>query len=588
LVSGSQEIRFFNDLFLGPSWALSGVNAVNLQVVQSTFTGFAEAAVSLPCAVNTHLAGNLYDNQGRPAVEAFGDDAVRYSDHNSYASWQQAWRFGSAPDDVGTPPNGHGRESVELVPLFASSDDSVTLTNPEAFLGGGTVGRPFGHFRLEIPEEELRLLEGPALHSVSSTTANVEWFTSHPTVTALSWGSSPALDNATTLDVNYFGSFSLTGLTPSTTYYLRIDGLSVPEGVPIAAEPVTLSSDVLEFTTAAADEAPQIYYVASDGDDANPGTSAGAPWRTIQHAADQVNVGDQVVVGGGTYHEKVRIRATGAAHAPITFSTSPGERVVLDGYEAALNQAFVISKKSHLRFDGFYFANHDPNQSHSSSWWLHMGGQFNIYQSSDIEISRVLSDGRATQDRLFVAKAVDGLHIDNSVDNSKLEGHYFENCPDLLIENSVFLRPMITAYILRNAPDEPALLRNNIYTDSLALKSDQNIPLLTIDGSIDGVVVEDSVFFLRSFGPAERHLTGDATAADLPGVFLAPLFVDPLFQGVLDLIAAGEDVGSFSPDRLMAEDVPFDFRTFFATDPQVLSLGIGLDPSLFDANGVPN
>jgi hypothetical protein len=261
---------------------------------------------------------------------------------------------------------------------------------------------------------------------------------------------------------------------------------------------------------------------------------------------------------------------------------------MLDGFEAALNQAFVVSKKSHLRFDGFYFANHDPSQSESGSWEPHMGGQFNIYQSSHIEISRVLSDGRAYQDRLIVAKLVDNLHISNSVDNNKLEGHYFENCPNLLIENSVFLRPMIAAFILRNAPDEPALLRNNIYTDSLALKSDQNIALLIIDGALDGVVVENSTFFLRSFGPDERHLTGDSTAAELPALFQNLIFVDPLFQGVVDLIAAGEDVGAFSPDRLMAEDVPFDFRTFFATNPEVVSLGLGLDPTLFDTNGVPN
>lgn len=587
VVAASEEVRFFNDVFLGAAKALTGINAVGLAVEQSTFTGFTSAAVSLPCVVGTHLAGNLYDNQAGPALEVVGDDAIRYSDYNSYASLEQAWLVGAAPGTAGPPPSGHDQASVELSPLFESGGGSVRLTNPEAFAAGGTVGRPIGHFRLEIPRPELRLLEGPVLHSVSSTTANIEWFTSHPAVTAVSWGGA-ALENQTTLDVNNFGTFSLTGLTPSTTYYFRIDGLSVPENVPIDADPVTIDSEVLELTTAAADAPPQTYYVSTDGDDASAGTSTSAAWRTIQHAADVVNVGDQVIVGGGTYQEKVRIRATGAEHAPITFSTAPGERVMLDGFEAALNQAFVVSKKSYLRFDGFYFANHDSSQAHSSAWEPHMGGQFNLYQSSHIEISRVLSDGRAYQDRLVVAKLVDDLHISNSVDNNKLEGHYFENCPNLLIENSVFLRPMIAAFVLRNAPDEPAVLRNNVYTDSLALKSDQNIALLIIDGSLDGVVVADSAFFLRSFGPDERHLTGDATAAELPTVFQNLVFVDPLFQGVVDLVEAGEDVGAFSPDRLMAEDVPFDFRTFFATEPALVGLGIGLDPTLFDANGVPN
>jgi len=34
--------------------------------------------------------------------------------------------------------------------------------------------------------------------------------------------------------------------------------------------------------------------------------------------------------------------------------------------------------------------------------------------------------------------------------------------------------------------------------------------------------------------------------------------------------------------------VPFDLRTFFATNLEVVSLGLELDPTLFDANGVLN
>jgi hypothetical protein len=216
-----------------------------------------------------------------------------------------------------------------------------------------------------------------------------------------------------------------------------------------------------------------------------------------------------------------------------------------------------------------------------------MGGQINVYESRDIQVSRALSDGRAYQDRLIVAKNVDGLHLENTVDGNKLEGDYFENCPNLLVENSVFVRPMIAAFILRNAADEPSLFRNNIFTDSLALKSDQNIPILIIDGSLGGVVMEDNVFFLRSFTPEERHLTGSSAAYELPDVFVNPLFVDPLFQGVVDLTNAGQEVEAFSPDSLMSLDVPFSFRTFFATDSEVINRGIGLEASQFDASGVP-
>ncbi len=77
----------------------------------------------------------------------------------------------------------------------------------------------------------------------------------------------------------------------------------------------------------------------------------------------------------------------------------------------------------------------------------------NICKSRDIQISRVLSDGRTTGDRLIVAKHVDQLRLSNTVDGNKLEGHYFENCPNLVIEHSVFARPMITAFIKLMSPD---------------------------------------------------------------------------------------------------------------------------------------
>jgi hypothetical protein len=174
------------------------------------------------------------------------------------------------------------------------------------------------------------------------------------------------------------------------------------------------------------------------------------------------------------------------------------------------------------------------------------------------------------------------------VDNNKLEGSYFEDCPNLLMENSVIARPMIFAFILRNDPDQTALLRNNIFTDMLDFKAEQNINLFQIDGSLDGVRMENNVYYVRIFSPEERYLTGTYTAADRPDIFVDPLFADPVFQGVVDLIAAGIDVGEFPPDRLMYEDVTFSFRTFFATDPEVLGLGIGLESDLFDDNGVPN
>lgn len=44
------------------------------------------------------------------------------------------------------------------------------------------------------------------------------------------------------------------------------------------------------------------YYVSTSGNDANPGTSATYPWKTIQKAAGVVKAGDTVHVASGTYY----------------------------------------------------------------------------------------------------------------------------------------------------------------------------------------------------------------------------------------------------------------------------------------------
>jgi hypothetical protein len=72
------------------------------------------------------------------------------------------------------------------------------------------------------------------------------------------------------------------------------------------------------------------FYVATNGNDANPGTES-RPWRTIQKAANTVVAGDTVYVRGGTYNESVWIdQRSGAYGSPITFRNYPGESPEID------------------------------------------------------------------------------------------------------------------------------------------------------------------------------------------------------------------------------------------------------------------
>jgi hypothetical protein len=77
-------------------------------------------------------------------------------------------------------------------------------------------------------------------------------------------------------------------------------------------------------------QAGSTYYVSTAGSDGNPGT-IGAPWLTIQHAANTVTAGATVYVFGGVYDEAVNFPASGTASAPITFESYPGQTAVIDG-----------------------------------------------------------------------------------------------------------------------------------------------------------------------------------------------------------------------------------------------------------------
>ena len=71
------------------------------------------------------------------------------------------------------------------------------------------------------------------------------------------------------------------------------------------------------------------YYVATTGDNSNPGTEA-QPFRTIAHAVNTMVAGDTTYVRGGTYSGHVRFRRSGRVQAPIKLLNYPGENPIID------------------------------------------------------------------------------------------------------------------------------------------------------------------------------------------------------------------------------------------------------------------
>lgn len=69
---------------------------------------------------------------------------------------------------------------------------------------------------------------------------------------------------------------------------------------------------------------------AARGDDAQDGSEA-RPWRSVQHAVEQLVEGDTLYLRGGVYYEHVVVARGGTLDRPITIRAFPGELAVLDG-----------------------------------------------------------------------------------------------------------------------------------------------------------------------------------------------------------------------------------------------------------------
>lgn len=102
------------------------------------------------------------------------------------------------------------------------------------------------------------------------------------------------------------------------------------------------------------------YYVASNGNNSNPGTIS-KPWKTIQKAANVATAGDTVYVRGGTYKEKVIVKNSGKSGTYITFSSYPGERAIINAqgirFDTYHEGGFTISNRKYIQVIGFTIRN---------------------------------------------------------------------------------------------------------------------------------------------------------------------------------------------------------------------------------------
>lgn len=136
---------------------------------------------------------------------------------------------------------------------------------------------------------------------------------------------------------------------------------------------------------------------------------------------------------------------------------------------------------------------------------------------------------------------------------------------------------MISSFLVRNETNEAAAMNHTIFTDNLKKKADLNIMFMAADYTLDAFSLSNNCFLVRSFPPEKRMMLNRNTIGEQGAYIHEPLFVDPLFAGD----PGPSDTAGFAPDRMMDPELELDFNSFFATSPEVMKRGIGLQPEAF-------
>ncbi len=184
---------------------------------------------------------------------------------------------------------------------------------------------------------------------------------------------------------------------------------------------VPISSPMLVAPAQAAGNA---YYVATTGNDANPGTQD-KPWRTIQRAANVMVAGDTTTVLAGDYAERVQVTRSGASGAPITYRA--GGTVTMNGFTV---------KADYVTIAGFDISN-TANDA-TNGWGIYVAGSYCVIDSNYVHYATrggitvwaaVGSGAKASHcvvrnNRLY-RNALDGIEVygtDNLIEGNEIWG----------------------------------------------------------------------------------------------------------------------------------------------------------------------
>jgi uncharacterized protein YjdB len=250
-----------------------------------------------------------------------------------------------------TPTDANGNPLTGRVMTWVSSAPAVATVSAS----GRVTAKAAGSATITATSEGK---SGTA--AITVTLAPVASVTVSPAPASVTVGQTVQL-TATPKDAN---GNSLTGRvvtwTTSDAAVATVSASGLVSGLVVGTATITATSEeksgnsVVTVGAAGLGCAAACRYVAVNGNDGNPGTSA-APWRTIQHAADVANPGDTVIVNDGIYTggaNVVTISRSGTAAAWLVFRAAHRWAAVIDGQTYSSAMGFSING-NYIRVEGF-------------------------------------------------------------------------------------------------------------------------------------------------------------------------------------------------------------------------------------------
>ncbi len=312
------------------------------------------------------------------------------------------------------------------------------------------------------------------------------------TNTAVTW----QVDNAT-------GGVAASGTVSQTGLYTAPSSLPNPAVATITAvskaDPTV--SATATVTLLAHASAGNTFYVAANGSDGNPGT-LGAPWKTIQHAANVAAAGDTVLVRQGVYNEHVAFASSGNAAAGfITFETYPGETATVDGTGLDIPQGqwglFTFQNVGYVVVEGFEVRNYTTSSIKQVPIGIYVFGAGNSVQIVNNSVHDITTTAKTTPKKCgsdAFGITVDGTKAPAAVDGIAISGnevfHLKTGCSETLS-----LDGNVTNF---------AVLNNRIHDDDNigigAIGFEHVSHNTAYDQARDGVIRGNVVYNITSFG----------------------------------------------------------------------------------------